>query len=85
MYDYLQTPYASRVVVHKINYFASTWDFSSLMCPNTGASYPVPDTAPAMTITPATSSIFLLVSAPPPPPASPLPPLPITVNAPTVL
>jgi len=63
MYDYPLTvtpsppppttpSYPSRVIVHKINYFAATWDFTALMCPNTATSYSA-DTSITVALYPA--------------------------------
>ena len=87
MYDYAVTPtpppipsYPSRVIVHKINYFAATWDFST-MCPNTVLSYGT-DTAVTVALYPAVNLPFLVPSSPPTPVR---PPLPVTIDCPTVL
>jgi len=86
MYDYPNTlpaptpappTYASRVIVHKINYFAATWDFTSLMCANTALSY--------STDTPITVALYSAVNLPFGPGSPPRPPLPVTIDCPTVL
>jgi hypothetical protein len=91
MFDYPNTlpaptpappTYASRVIVHKINYFAATWDFTSLMCANTALSYGA-DTSITVALY---SAVNLPFNVPSPPPASPpRPPLPVTIDCPTVL
>ena len=90
MYDYpntlpLPTPappiYASRVIVHKINYFSATWDFTSLMCANTVLSYGA-DTSVTVALYSAVNLPFLVPASPPTPPR---PPLPVTTDCPTVL
>jgi len=86
MYDYPNTlpaptpappTDASRVIVHKINYFAATWDFTSLMCANTALSYSAD--------TPITVALYSAVNLPFGPGSPPRPPLPVTIDCPTVL
>lgn len=74
--------YPSRVVVHKINYFAATWDFTALMCPNTALFYSA-DTSVTVALYPALNKPFNSVGNPPSSP--PKPPLPVTIDCPTVL
>jgi|LauGreDrversion4_2_1035121.scaffolds.fasta_scaffold01974_21 hypothetical protein len=90
MYDYpntlpLPTPnpptYPARVIVHKINYFAATWDFTSSMCANTALSYSA-DTTVTVALYAALNLPFLVPASPPSPPR---PPLPVTTDCPTVL
>lgn len=89
MYDYPVPPtpppipaYPSRVIVHKINYFAATWDFTSLMCPNTVLNYGA-DTPITVALYAALNLPFTAVPTTPPTPPRPL--LPVTTDCPTVL